>query len=192
MQHTTRRRGATAWPLGAALGLLLGLGGCGKVQEAASEKLAERAIESAINQDGTQAKVDLSKGGYQVQGQDKDGKAFSVQMGQAAISEQDLGLPFYPGAQPVPETANRIRNGEVMMVQLELRSSDAPGKVGDWYRERAKALAKPNSQTLDQSGSSGTELMLLNPDTEESLMISVKAEESGSRITLVHGLKAAG
>ena len=43
MQHTTRRRGATAWPLGATLGLLLGLGGCGKVQEAASEKLAERA-----------------------------------------------------------------------------------------------------------------------------------------------------
>jgi hypothetical protein len=76
---------------------LLALAGCGKVQEAASEKAAEKMIEATIK-DGSNAKVDIHDGGVKVQGTDEKGQSFNMEMGSASISEKDLGIPFYPGA----------------------------------------------------------------------------------------------
>jgi hypothetical protein len=81
----------------------LALAGCGKVQEAASEKAAEKMIEATINKDGSNAKVDIHDGGVKVQGTDEKGQSFNMEMGSASISEKDLGIPSTP-APPWPPT----------------------------------------------------------------------------------------
>ena len=80
--------------------LALAISGCGKVQEKASEKMVEKAIESSMAKDGSTAKVDLSQGGMKMSTTDASGKTTQMEMGNAKISEADLGLPFYPGSKP--------------------------------------------------------------------------------------------
>ena len=84
-----------------AIAFALALAGCGKAQEKASdkvaEKMAEKAIESAMSKDGTQAKVNLSDGGMKVATTDASGKTTQLEVGNAKVSEAELGVPFYPG-----------------------------------------------------------------------------------------------
>src|SRR5262249_18379605 len=111
----------------------LALTACHKVADAVTEKATEKAteklIEAQINKDGGNAKVDLSGGGATVEGTDKDGKAFKMEMGSAQVNEQELGLPFYPGAKPLENKGTRIRNGDVQMASVELASAAAPKQV---------------------------------------------------------------
>src|SRR5438552_2384939 len=57
-----------------ALVAAFSLGACGKVQEKAAEKTMEKAIESSLSKDGTQAKVNMADGGLKVTTTDASGK----------------------------------------------------------------------------------------------------------------------
>ncbi|HMR70739.1 MAG TPA: hypothetical protein PKA84_10955, partial [Rubrivivax sp.] len=84
-----------------ACALALALAACGKPQEVASEKAAEKMIESAISKDGSKAKVDLDAGQARITTTDAQGRTSQMEMGGAQVGEADLGIAFYPGAKPV-------------------------------------------------------------------------------------------
>jgi hypothetical protein len=166
------------------------LSACGKVGEAvsqkASEKATEKLIEAQINKDGGNAKVDLSQGGATVEGTDENGKAFKMEMGSAQVSEQDLGLPFYPGAKPIENKGTRIRNGDVQMASVELASAAAPKQVAGWYREQLKGRGE-GKMVIDQAREdSGVSLSIVDGQHNESLSVEVSADGDGSHISLMH------
>lgn len=175
-----------------ALLIPLALAGCGKAQEAASEKAAEKMIEATIDKDGSNAKVDIHDGGVKMQGTDEKGQAFDMEMGSANISEKDLGIPFYPGATVVPNQSSRFVNGGNEVLQVELSSPDDAKKVGDWYRAQLKGSTE-GRMVMDQSDAQGMSMTITDSQTESSMIIGVKATEGrpGSTIGLVHSRKAA-
>ena len=124
-----------------ALAAAVSLAGCGKAQDKAGEKALEKTIESSMSKDGTQAKVDLSGGGMKVTTTDASGKTSQVEIGNAQISEADLGLPFYPGAKPIEGGAMRNVSGSTVLMQLSLHSDDAHDQVAAFYRDKLKALS---------------------------------------------------
>ena len=163
----------------ALLGVVV-LAACGK----ASEKAAEKMIESSISKDGTQAKVNLSEGGMKVTTTDASGKTTQMEMGNAKISESDLGLPFYPGAKPTEGSSMRIVNGASMSLQQGLHSDDAPDKVAAFYRDKLKAMAD-GKQLMDVSSNDGASLSLVDDKTRSMLQVHVSKADKGSDIALV-------
>src|ERR1700741_4845399 len=103
-----------------AIAIAVSLGACGKVQEKASEKVAEKMIESSLSNDGAQAKVNLSEGGIKVATTDASGKSTQMEIGNAKITEAELGVPFYPGATQSEGSALRVASGNGVSLQLGL------------------------------------------------------------------------
>ena len=182
--HTSRPLAALA--LAAAL---TSLSGCGKVTEMATEKATEKYLESQINKDGSNTKVDLSKGGMTAEGTDEHGKAFKMEMGSAQLSEADVKIPFYPGAKPADKGGTRIKNDGGEMVSLELVTTDAPKTVSGWYRDKLKSTAGPGTTVIDSAAEdNGMSLMISDPKGNESTTVNVSADGDGSRITLMHAV----
>lgn len=177
---TNRRRVA----LGSVAALAFALAACGKVQEAASEKAAEKIIESAISKDGTQAKVNLSEGGMKVSTTDASGKTTQMELGGAKITEAELGVPFYPGAKANEGGALRVATGDGVSLQMALQSDDAPDKVAAFYRDKLKAMAD-GKQLTDMSSSDGASLSLVDDQAKSSLQVHVGKADKGSDITIV-------
>ena len=169
-----------------ALVCALALAACGKVQEKAAEKM----IESSIAKDGTQAKVNLSEGGMKVTTTDAAGKTTQMEMGNAKISEADLGLPFYPGAKPTDGSGMRLTDGASSTLQLGLHSDDAPAKVAAFYRDKLKAMAE-GKQLMDMSSNEGASLSLVDDKTKSMMQVHVSKAEKGSAIALVSSREAA-
>jgi len=182
--HTSRPLAALA--LAAAL---TSLSGCGKVTEMATEKATEKYLESQINKDGSNTKVDLSKGGVTAEGTDEHGKAFKMEMGSAQLSEADVKIPFYPGAKPADKGGTRIKNDGGEMVSLELVTTDAPKTVSGWYRDKLKSTAGPGTTVIDSAAEdNGMSLAISDPKGNESTNVSVTPDGDGSRITLIHAV----
>jgi hypothetical protein len=178
-------RTLTALGLAAALATLAG---CGKVSEMATEKATEKYLESQMNKDGGDAKIDLSKGGMTAEGTDGQGKSFKMEMGSAQLSEADVKIPFYPGAKPSDNGGSRFKSEGGEMVSIELLTSDAPKTVSGWYRDKLKATAGEGTTVLDSATDDGMSLTIVNPKGEDSTTVNVSADDSGSRITLMHSV----
>jgi hypothetical protein len=167
-----------------AAALMLALAGCGKVQEKASEKMVEKAIESSMSKDGTQAKVDLSQGGMKVSTTDASGKTTQMEMGNAQVSEADLGLPFYPGSKPTEGSSMRMVSGASSNLQVGLHSDDAADKVAAFYRDKLKAMSE-GKQFMDMSHSDGASLTLVDEKAKNTLQVHVSKADKGSDIAIV-------
>ena len=161
----------------------LALAACGKVQEKAAEKVAEKAIEASMAKDGTQAKVDLSNNAIKVTTTDAAGKTTQMEMGNAQISEAELGLPFYPGSKPAEGGAMRMVNADNTALHLGLRSADAPDKVAAFYREKMKAMAA-GKQFVDMASAEGASLSLSDDKGKSALQVHVAKDDQGSAITI--------
>jgi hypothetical protein len=172
-----------------AVSLAVALAACGKVQEAASEKAAEKMIESAISKDGQKATVDITGGGAKITTTDASGKTSQMEMGSAKVTEADLGVPFYPGTQPAEGQATRVTTPDGTMVTVGLLSPDAPDKVAAFYRDKLKAQSE-GKQFMDMSdGSGGTTIMLNDDKTSAAVQVHVQKADQGSEIQIVasHG-----
>jgi hypothetical protein len=174
-----------------AIGLIAtaALAACGKVQEKAGEKVAEKAIEAAIAKDGTQAKVNLSEGGMKITTTDAAGKTANAEIGNAQVGEADVGVPFYPGAKAREGTSMRIASGEGSMMAVGLHSDDAPDKVAAFYRDKLKAQSE-GKQLVDMSGPEGAVLSLVDEKTKNAIQVHVSKADAGSDI-LIHANRAA-
>lgn len=171
---------------GASVGvaLVLLLGACGKVQEKAAEKVAEKAIESSLSKEGGQAKVDMSDGGLKVTTTDASGQSTKMEMGNARVSEAELGVPFYPGAAPQEGASMRIVSGGNASLQVSLHSADAHDKVAAFYRDKFKAMAE-GKQFMDLSQNDGAMLSLVDEKARSTLQVHVSKADSGSDIAIV-------
>ena len=156
---------------------------CGKAQEKVTEKAVEKAIESSMSKDGTKAKVDLSDNSVKVTTTDASGKTTQMEMGNAKISEADIGLPFYPGSKPNEGSSMRVANGADQMLQTGLHSDDPVDKVAAFYRDKLKAMSE-GKQLMDMSSSDGATLSLIDDKARSTLQVSVSKAEKGSDIVL--------
>jgi hypothetical protein len=86
--------------------------------------------------------VDIHDGGVKVQGTDEKGQSFNMEMGAPSIGEKDLGIPFYPGAKPVPNQSSRFVNGDHEMLQVELNSPDDAKKVATGTAPSSRAAPR--------------------------------------------------
>lgn len=175
------------------LALLALLASCGKVQESATEKMAEKAIESELaKQGGGSAKVDLSAGGTKITTTDASGKTSQMEMGGAQVAEADIGLPFYPGSKPLEGGSSRVTTPEGSMVSIGLHSDDAPAKVAEFYRAKLKAESA-GKQYMDMGGADGgATLMLADDKGQSTIQVHVgKADSQGTDFQLVAHRKPA-
>jgi hypothetical protein len=170
--------------LGCAAVLAVALAGCGKAQDAAGEKAVEKMIESSLSKDGAQAKVDLSQGGMKVQTTDASGKTTQLELGGAKVSEAELGVPFYPGAEPTEGSGMRVAAGDSVSLQLGLRSKDAFDKVASFYRDKLKAMSD-GKQFTDMSSDEGASLSLMDDKAKTSLQVHVTKADKGSEIAIL-------
>lgn len=173
-----------------ALAAALALGACGKAQEKAAEVATEKAIESALSKDGTQAKVNLSEGGIKVATTDASGKTSQMELGNAKISEAEVGLPFYPGAQANEGSSMRIVNGNNTALQVALHSDDSHDKVAAFYREKLKAMSQ-GKQLMEMSHNDGASMTLVDEQAKSSLQVNVSKAENGSDIAITANREAA-
>lgn len=161
------------------------LAACGKVQEAATEKLAEKAMEAAAAKDGTKAKVDLSGGGLKVTTTDEKGQTATATYGTAHVTEADLGVPFYPGAKADGNgSGSRIESPDGVMATVTLHSADAPEKVAAFYREALKSRAA-GKQFTDMTNADMTLLSMADEAAKAQIQVSVTKSEQGSDIQVV-------
>ena len=170
-------------PLPAILGVavLAVFAGC----EKAPEKVAEKVLESAMQKDGTKAKVDLSSGGARITTTDAAGKTSQVEMGVSTVTESDLGVPFYPGTKPLEGQATKISTPDGSAMTVMLHSDDAPAKVAEFYRERLKAQAQ-GKQIMDlSSGDGNTTLVLADDKAKSSIQVHVNKGDKGTDIQIM-------
>jgi hypothetical protein len=158
--------------------------GCGKVKEAASEKVAERAIESAMDKDGTKAQVKLSEGSARITTTDASGKTSQLEMGAANVTEAELGVPLYPGATMMEGQSTRVTTPDGTSVSIGMRSGDPPAKVAGFYRERLKAQAAGKQFTDMSGGDDSAMLALVDEKAKGAIQVSVSKAESGSEIAI--------
>lgn len=157
--------------------------GCGKTKESATEKVAERMIESAMEKDGTKAKVNLSETGAKITTTDAAGKTSQLELGTAQVTEADLGVPFYPGSKMMDGQSTRMSTPEGTAVTVGLQSSDPPAKVAGFYRERLKAQAE-GKQFTEMSSGDGAVLALADDKSRAAIQIAVNKAENGSEIAI--------
>lgn len=158
----------------------VGLAACGKANETAAEKM----IESQIAKDGSKAKVDLSQGGMKITTTDASGKTSKMELGNAQISEAELGLPFYPGAKATEGSSMRIVAGNSTSLQVALRSDDAPDKVAAYYRDKLKAMST-GKQLMDMGSPEGASITLVDEGARNTLQVHVSKADKGSDIAIV-------
>jgi hypothetical protein len=161
----------------------MALTACGKVQEKAAEKAAEKAIESSMAKDGASAKVDLSQGAMKVTTTDASGQTTQMEMGGAKITEADLGIPFYPGSQPVEGGAMRMASADATALRMSLHSDDAPDKVAAFYRDKLKAMSQ-GKQLVDMSTPDGASISLMDEQNKHAIQVMVGKEDAGSSILI--------
>lgn len=160
----------------------LALAGCQKASEAVSEKAIEKTLEAQMKEGGaTEAKVDLSAGTVKSVSVDKDGKKQEFEMGNAsAVSEADIGLPFYPGASVDKQhVVKAVNNGEVTAL-MPMETTDSPEKVAAFYRERLKAMSA-GRQFMDMAQGDGNHTLMLIDDAKgETMQVMVSAGKDGA------------
>jgi hypothetical protein len=157
---------------------------CGKPQEAASEKVAAKVIESAISKDGTTAKVDLSGGALAVKTTDASGKTSQIEMGAGTkVTEAELGVPLYPGLRQSEGGVMRISTPEGTAITVTLQSDDPVDKVAAFYRDQLKGRAE-GKHFMDSSSGDGATLALSDDKSKETIQVYVVKAENGSDVQI--------
>ncbi|TAK84635.1 MAG: hypothetical protein EPO12_04130 [Aquabacterium sp.] len=184
----TLQRPPRLLPLAAAAALALLLSACGKVEDKLSEKAAEKMIESSLSKDGQDAKVSLSEGGVKTTITDKDGKTQHFEMGNAKVSESDLGLPFYPGAEQQADKASRMASDEGSMVTMTFSSADATEKIAGFYRDKLKARAG-GRQFSESAMPDGMFLLILTDEKNtDHTQVTITREGQASEVVIMRAV----
>ncbi|MDY6794388.1 MAG: hypothetical protein SWK76_03765 [Actinomycetota bacterium] len=103
----------------------------------------------------------------------------SIEVKEAEPSEEELGLPIYPGVEYVPESCLSAKvnseEGEVNTVRAEFVTGDELDEVTDWYQD---VLGEPMASDQD-------EVTWVMQDTSGTLInVTLEKEEDKVRITL--------
>lgn len=184
----TPQRPTRFLPLAATAALAVLLSACGKVEEKAAEKTAEKMIESSLSKDGKDAKVSLSDGGIKTTITDKDGKTQHFEMGNAKIAESDIGLPFYPGAEQQADKSSRMSSDEGSMVTTSFSTPDATEKIAGFYRDKLKASAA-GKQFSESAMADGMFLLILTDEKNtDHTQVTITREGQASEVVIMRAV----
>jgi hypothetical protein len=108
-----------------------------------------------------------------------------------SASAEDLGIPFYPGAEVKDSFVYTVRTPDSKQVlyyaSAVLSSADPPGKVASHYHDALPG--RPQAETL--KGDAAERLVLAVSQGDEVKMVTITAADGGSRIELVRATKPA-
>ena len=66
---------------------------------------------------------------------------------QSPVTEQDLGVPFYPGSKPEPGSDMKLKSADDMNIMSIRTTDDDPDKVGKFYQDIVKKSFSTRKQT---------------------------------------------
>lgn len=139
--------------------------GCTRCGGDAAERIAERAVEQAIEK-GSGGKADVDVG-----------------------SDVDLsGLPEfarYPGATGKGKWSMQTEEGGGSAFGLE--TADPIDKVTEWYKSQVAAQGWKQSATMETGD--GTMLMFTSPDEKQTMTVTLGKEEGKTAIAIIYGTK---
>ncbi|MEN6346859.1 MAG: hypothetical protein ABFE16_16265 [Armatimonadia bacterium] len=167
------------------------LGGCSKAKEAATD--LRNVGEAAKLAQGETARLQTENGVVEVQAQKQgedqvtvkttgpDGKQVTYQGGkQGDLSK--LGIEIYPGAKQ--EQASTVSGGDTDVTQAQFTTSDAFGKVAQFYKDKYKDAALSEMSTGEHKT-----LTIQAGDEKDMKIIIVTQEEDLIKILLQHHAK---
>ena len=119
--------------------------------------------------------------GTTIQGTDAKGNKVNETMGAGAVSEADLGVPFYPGSEESKDAGlTMISQGPTGKTAMSSRvSKDAPSKVIDFYKDKIPG-GKAASMAIGEGSMSSISGKLAN-----GAQVSVTATNDGKKDTVV-------
>lgn len=166
------------------LSLALALTACGKAKEAVSQKVAEKVIETAINKDGSKSQVKLANNGMSVSTTDASGQTSTAEIGNAKITEAEVGVAFYPGAQTKEGESYRMQSPDGSQFRIGLHSADALDKVNSFYQEKLKALSAGRQMSSADNGDGTLMLMLIDNRDNSALQLVLQKADKGTDISI--------
>ncbi len=139
--------------------------GCMKCGESLTEKLAEKAMEAAVEK-GSGGKADIDIGGN------------------VDISSLP-GYLRYPGAKAIGRFSMSGEDGKGTVWSLE--TGDARQKVVDWYKKGLEGKGWKQGMTMDTG--EGLMAMYSSPDEKEMATVIASTEDGKTVIALTHASK---
>lgn len=88
----------------------------------------------------------------------------------ANVTEGDLGVPFYPGSEPIPKLSSDMETSKNRTILSGRTTKDDYKKVADFYY---KKLLKPHKGELGHEG------MLVDGQLKDGSMIQIQIMKSG-------------
>ena len=163
--------------------------GCGRVRKAASTtkevaRVAQDAKDGEVTikgEDGEEVTLKTDEDdevvSWQVQGE--DGETTTAEFGSDKVSEEDVGLKFYPGAEAEGSGTIQTTGGEEggSFCSVSLRTGDSFDKVAKFYKDE---YAKGNT-VMEQPG----QLMILIDAGEDSGKTVIVSRDEGSDETAI-------
>ena len=158
-------------------GLIAGCGG--KASETVGEKLAEKALEEAIEASGGEkVDVDVAEDSLSIKVEDE---GVELVMGEQVDVPDDFpkDVPIYPGA----KVFGAISLKEDQQFTVQAKTSDSPDKVVDYYQKELAGNGWIEEMTMSQP-----ELKMLTYSKDgRTVSAMVAKEDEGTVITLTVG-----
>lgn len=130
---------------------------------------------SAKTNDGAEVKVDKSG----MTGKNEKGETYS--MGTSAVTESELGLPFYPGSVQVEGRDMKIKSGDKESFVSVRSTSDSGDKVVAFYKEKVKEPATSSAGDMSAVGGKLDDgrtvaIMAIKKDGKVEVQVSVSKD----------------
>jgi uncharacterized protein YebE (UPF0316 family) len=130
------------------------------------------------------------KGKVTVKG--KEGEKMTMETGASKVSEEELGLPIYPGAEQTGSMnwslSAKEEGGSVSTVSFTTK--DAYDKVLAFYKDKVKNPTM-SAETKDEDGKRTAVLSVITEKEKRHLIVSVKETDEGAEI-LVQRMQQSG
>jgi hypothetical protein len=165
---------------GVVLGLMVFsaalISGCGKAEKSVSEKIAEKAIEMSMkSEDGTSAKVDLSKGTMTIK--TKDGET-AVVSGDGVSVPADFPKDVYVIKGAKIQMSMKTSDGYVLSMQTEQSVANLAAtyetelKAQGWAQEASFDMGETRSLSYKKDGRQ-VAIVMSKADEATTVMITV-------------------
>jgi len=163
--------------------------GCGKIKQAAEiARMANDARDGKMtvtNEKGEKATIETNKAGDKggkITVTDEKGTTTTTEIGNAKVSEQEVGIAFYPGATVETSSASSTSGKESAKYSVvSLTSTDSFDQVAKFYKDKyAKGntvMEQPNSLmiTITAGKESGRMIMVTSSEGKVQIMIHAAA-----------------
>ena len=116
---------------------------------------------SATGSNGEHLDLDANNGEMKMKGSDKDGNKVDLKVGgNPTLTEQELGLPFFPDSKPNTEANTTDAKTKLSSLVSIRTTSEDPSKVADFYKQKIKDANGSISMSSTNVTNDGTNIAL--------------------------------